>query len=502
MAAMTWTVSLVLGVMVASLTAERDAVSEVRVKLSAALRPGEFHRTWQETNREAVLALARFGELDAALALTREVGERGAITLEGSPSDRARKLVVLAVSQGKPGAIFDFYRRRVAIQELLEMGNDRDLDYSTLAPLLEGGGLRFLVPGPWPGNVAAVLAEAGPGADNAVFGRFQDLWNRQGFAVEIPALARALALARHPDTAVTGSLASMAASTPKGTLRRSLLALALAARGDRRADWLGDVVGGLQLLRRQPGEDELLEMLTRMAPRLGCQPALSEVLWARIEDELVTGPNLGALAALSALAPKPMEADRLARLRRAVHDAPAWTSISRGAKMLAIGKLGNSDPQETKEALGLMAFLEDHTDGLGLEFAAEAIVGDAELSQIAFALETGSWRVRVGSLRLLCCTGPRARGLLPGVARLASDDNELVASWAVVARVILSGLDDSGEWALNQADFEELMFQAQNVTDQWLIENPTEEMKEELRALRLRIKELRDAEAAPLPEGE
>ena len=387
-------------------------------------------------------------------------------------------LLRIAVSPNDAGP-FGWVRRRVAIQQLAMAAEGEALEYAMLLPLLDTGDMRLLRQdvGEWPWEVARVLAPRAPGADVLLLARLESLRHRQDERLRVTALAGALAMARHPDPQVTASLASMADYRLPGTRERLVLALALAARGDTTRDWRAEAADAMA--DGEVTDDAILEMLCHAAPQLGTSGVLSDALWARIERAPDRGPDALTVCAFAALAPRPVHPDRVSRLREAVRESANYeTAVSQGAALLAARTMLADEPEALAAALGLLAFSGGHTDDRVLDLTADVMVGGDDWAQeFGLALDSGSWRVRIGALRLLCRMGPRARALRPHVEALEADEDPAVAAWARATRVVVTGLGPFGEWpSLAPGGLRRLMLRAEDLTVARWMGTPSERL--------------------------
>ncbi len=86
------------------------------------------------------------------------------------------------------------------------------------------------------------------------------------------------------------------------------------------------------------------------------------------------------------------------------------------------------------------------------------------------------------------------------VDKLVADGDPIVSSWALVARVILGGLDESGKWPLGGGDFGELIMRAEMLSIRRMMETPSPAREEALTRAREAAARL-DRERAGKGEG-
>jgi len=338
---------------------------------------------------------------------------------------------------------FDLAKAHVALKQLRLRAEAGLADGQTLAPLVEARHLSW----PLAGSYYRVLAAGGQ--------QMEPLLLRKVNEESRYDLLAALALAEPPAADVTAGLREMARRSDLRPGTRALVALALAARGDRAQQWAEEVARYLRAASGDGEENErwlVWQAVACAAPKLRGEQALQEVLWQVAASGAGSERGWDALIACASAAPWDVEQVRVQELRaKWLASGDALPCLDRAIIHMALARL-SAGPEADKDALlSAVGGLWDDPSYSGeagrvLLFASELLINDPVARVIQSGLTAESRVTRLGAVRLAMMMGPDAKGMLDALGEVAAGADPAVAREARRARVLVGGLDAQGDW--------------------------------------------------------
>ncbi len=336
-----------------------------------------------------------------------------------------------------------------ALKQLRQLSEIRPIEIEAVEPLIEY--LRRAGLDEFRFKAAEIIARGEAGSDEMVLEEVKCALRDNRREPLLPNLAVALALAENPSPTVTTELAQLASFFQSSPCKRMYLTLALAARGDKSEEWMGEVartIGAPPCDTVVLGEPIYMLTLCYVAPKLKGNAAIVESLWALIGEIGTNDLAILAVIPYARLAPGPVDVKQLKELRALL--GKPMELCEKVILHLSLARLGGDAHRELTEALCKVG--SKHwgrlPDWSVLELITDTLLDDRIVSELEDALVSRRRSVRLGAIRMVRHVGPDARSMLPRIEKLVKAWDRVTAEDASRARRCVAGLDARGDWVI------------------------------------------------------